>query len=112
MEPRSLQCTPAYGYEFHALAVHPHPTLRALSVRSAFGIRSEFFGGAFLVETVYVLRSLAAFAEELNAEMQKNATKCDSVLTEVFHHCVLHRGILSSSCLPLNSPGSHQTQIQ
>ena len=59
IEPKPLPSTTACGYEFYALAVHPHPTFTAPSVRSAFGIRSEVCGGAFFMETVNMLRPLA-----------------------------------------------------
>ena len=48
IEPQPLLCTPACGYEFHAVAVYAHPTFTAPLVRSAFGIRSEICGGVFL----------------------------------------------------------------
>ena len=48
VEPQPLLCTPSCGYEFHALATHPHPTFTLPPVRSTFGIRSEVCGGAFL----------------------------------------------------------------
>ena len=61
-----LLCAPACGYEFHALAVYPHPTFTTPPVSSAFWIRSEVCGAAFFAETVYVLRLLAVFAEKLH----------------------------------------------
>ena len=48
IEPQPFLFTPACGYEYHALAVHPHPTFTAPPVKSAFGIWSEVCGGAFL----------------------------------------------------------------
>ena len=47
IEPQPHPCTPACGYEFHALAVYPHRTFTAPLVGSAFGIRSEHCGGTF-----------------------------------------------------------------
>ena len=48
IEPQPLLYTLACGYEFHALASHPHLTFTVPLVRSAFGIRSEVCSGAFL----------------------------------------------------------------
>ena len=41
MKLRPRPCTPAYGYEFHASSVHPHPPFTAPLVRSVFGVWSE-----------------------------------------------------------------------
>ena len=48
IEPQPLPCIPACDYEFHAPAVHPHPTFTAPPVGSAFGVLSEVCGGTFL----------------------------------------------------------------
>ena len=48
IKPQPLLCTPACSHKSHALAAHPHPKFTAPPVRSAFGIRSEVFGGTFL----------------------------------------------------------------
>ena len=50
IEPQPLPCTPACGYKFHALAVHPHLLFIASPVRSAFAIRSEVCGRAIFQE--------------------------------------------------------------
>ena len=48
IEPQPLPCKPACSYEFHALAVYPHPTFTAPLVGSVFEIWSKVCGGAFL----------------------------------------------------------------
>ena len=48
IKPKPLLCTPACGYGFHALAVHPHDTFTVYPVTSAFGIRPYVCGWAFL----------------------------------------------------------------
>ena len=48
IEPQPLLYTPACGYKFHALAVHPLPIFTAPPVKSAFGIQSEVCARAFL----------------------------------------------------------------
>ena len=48
IEPQSLLFTLACGYEFHALAVHPHPPFTVPPVRSAFEIRLKVCGEVIL----------------------------------------------------------------
>ena len=48
IDPQPLPCIPVCGDEFRALALHPHPTFTAPLVGSAFKVRLEVCGGAFL----------------------------------------------------------------
>ena len=80
IQPQLLPCTPACGYKFHALAVYLHPTLTAHTIRGAFGIQSNIFGGAFSIVNVlrlfdYFRRRVPSwmFGRILNATLPTNS---------------------------------------
>ena len=84
IEPEPLLCTPAWGSEFQALAVHPHPTFTAPPVRSAFGIRSKVCWGVFL-QKQSTCQSSWLFSQRSSIVDVLHNFKCDSAWGG-FHH--------------------------
>ena len=109
LEPQPLLCTPACGYEFHALVVHPHPHIRSASSHIHIWKPAGSLWWSFFAETVYVLRPWAVRrgAPSLMFVGILNVT--------LFEEKVTTTGVTQRTLklfLRPNSPDSHQTQIQ
>ena len=82
IEPQPLPWTPACGYQFHVLAVHPSPNFTSLLFGSAFGIQFEVYDGSLHYGNSQCVKPVHCFsrgAPSLIFDEFLNVTRCEEV---------------------------------